>query len=226
MMKKLSIICTCALLLGLMAGPAIAQISYCKDFLEPGNPGGLGTCDILATPCSTDSQCAGGAFTCLNPSLKTWDETWEMPAGEAVDMDIWLNDVPEAILTAGCFITYDPALVNITDVIPYDTANGGPWDAAFTSSFEIDPANPGQWFLSLGQFSCVAPDGDGDIILATVTFQCAAVGDADITISTIPDFDTVVDCDTPTVYDSEIVPNIVTITQNAGAGCTSSRRLC
>ena len=37
-MKKFKILCISALLLGLMAGPAVAQIGYGKDILEPGNP--------------------------------------------------------------------------------------------------------------------------------------------------------------------------------------------
>ena len=36
-MKKLLTLCACALVLGLMAGPANAQLSYCKDILEDGN---------------------------------------------------------------------------------------------------------------------------------------------------------------------------------------------
>ena len=36
MVKKLSVACVCMFMLALTAGPAVAQISYCKDFLEPG----------------------------------------------------------------------------------------------------------------------------------------------------------------------------------------------
>ena len=41
-MKKLSIICVFTLVLAFMTSPAFAA-SYCKDFLETGNPGGWGT---------------------------------------------------------------------------------------------------------------------------------------------------------------------------------------
>ena len=59
-----------------------------------------------------------------------------------------------------------------------------------------------------------------------MTFQCQAEGDVDVTIETIPDFDTVVGCPGAAAYDPEIVPNIVTITQTFGCGMYSSRRLC
>ena len=42
MMKKILVFCTCLLVVGLMTQPVSAQISYGKDILEVGNPGGLG----------------------------------------------------------------------------------------------------------------------------------------------------------------------------------------
>ena len=94
MIKKLLVACTCIVVLTLTAYPAVAQISYCKDFLEPGNQDG---------------------------SLKTFDEEWTLAQNETVAMNIWVNDVPEAqLLTAGFFITYDPAMVTIESVEPYD----------------------------------------------------------------------------------------------------------
>ena len=127
MMKKILVLVMCPFIIVLTSAPAMAQISYCKDILEPGNPPGQGTCDILNTPCSSDIDCAGGALECIKPTLKTWDETWEMGIGETIEMDIWVNDVPEDMLTAGCNILYDPSLITITSVVPNDTSNGGPF---------------------------------------------------------------------------------------------------
>ena len=61
-MKKFKILCISVLLLGLMAGPAMAQFSYDLDFLEGGNPGGIGTCNTVGTPCSTNLDCFNGIF--------------------------------------------------------------------------------------------------------------------------------------------------------------------
>jgi hypothetical protein len=112
------------------------------------------------------------------------------------------------MLTAGCYITYNPLLINITSVVPNDTDNGGPWDPAIPISPE-----PGVWIVQLISFDCVDPDGEGDIRLARVTFQCQNRGEVDITIGTIPEFETLVGCDSGT-YDPSITPNTVTITQN------------
>ena len=101
-MKKEIVLVVCTLMLAFTTSTSIAQISYCKDISPELSPDG--TCDILGTPCTSDDDCAGGALECIFPTTKTWDETWEMPAGETVDMDIWLNDVPETMLTAGFYI--------------------------------------------------------------------------------------------------------------------------
>lgn len=185
-MKKLTALIVYSFLVVITSAPAIAQISYCKDFLEGGNPGG------------------GSA------SLKTFDDTWTLTPGNSVEMDIWVNDVPETLLTGDCYITYDPALVSLTNVMSYDTQNGGPWDPGFTHSFEI---SPGQWRLGVASYSCVTPDGDGDIILVKATFECQDDGNTTITVSTIPGFDTVAGCQ-GSIYDPQITSNTVTIFQS------------
>ena len=183
-MNRLLIVC--ALVLSLIGSPCFA-IEYCKDFLESGNPGGWN-----------------------GSSLKTWDEEWTMNVGQTIEMDIWVNDAPEDLLTGGCYITYDPALVSLTNILPYDTSNGGFWDSGLTQSFENFP---GEWLLWLGHLTCVTPDGDGDIIIAKATFECQDDGNTTITISTIPDFDIVTGCG-GTIYDGQISPNNVTILQS------------
>ena len=194
MVKKLCLLFSCIFVLTLTAGSALAAISYCKDILEPGNSGGWGS------------------------SSKTFEDTWALNPGETVDLDIWINDVSEELLTAGCFITYDPALVNITSIVPYDTDNGGPWDAGLTTSKKIEA---GQWLLVLGDLGCQALDGDGDIILGKATFECLASGDSEITVATIGDFDTVAGCG-GTIYDSQITPNTFTFNKGNGTSTTTT----
>ena len=197
MIKSFSATCACILLLAFTAGPAKAQISYCKDFLEPGNPGGWG-----------------------DNSLKTFEDTWILSEGETVSVDIWINDVPEDLLTAGCFIKYDPALVALTNVMPYDTSNKGPWDSGMTQSFEV---KPGEWFLVVGNLGCVTPDGDNDLILGKVTFEYKGPDEANITINIVPEtsFDTVTGCSGKNL-DSQTFPNTITINKGNGTSTTTT----
>jgi len=183
-MKKLLVLVVCSFMLIVTSRPAVA-IEYSLDFLESGNLGGW------------------------SGSLKTFDNTWTLSPGSTVDVDIWLSDLPECIYTAGAIIQFNPALVDIISVVPYETPIGGPWDPGLTSSLEVAY---GEWFLTLGNLGTVAPDGDGDIILAKVTFKCQGPGNAEVTVSTVPGFETVVGC-SATVYDPSISPKIVTITQ-------------
>jgi hypothetical protein len=121
-MKRLIVFST--VVLTLIVNPCFA-IEYCKDFLESGNPGGW------------------------SASLKPFDDEWTMGAESGVELEIWINDVTEPLLTAGYVIQFDPGLVKISNVIPYDTDNGGPWDPSFTTSFE---AEPGQWACTVGDW--------------------------------------------------------------------------
>jgi hypothetical protein len=221
-MKKFKIVFFTVLLMGFFAGPAMAQLSYDLDFLEMGNPGGIGTCNTVGTPCSTDLDCFGGAFACENAGQKTYDTTWTLDQGQTVEMDIWLSGLPagEDLLTSGCFITYDPSQVSISSVMVYDTAatpTPGLWDAGSTSSFLVEP---GQWFIALAQFGCVDPYADGTVAIARVMFEGQAGGTADIVVSTVPDFDTNVTCTTGVNLDSQTSSG-TTVMEVIGAGCQS-----
>jgi hypothetical protein len=160
---------------------------YSADFLETGNPGGW------------------------SGSLKTFDDDWTLNQNDIVYVDIWLTDSPETTISAGFYIEFNPAQVSVVSVEGYDSTSNppGPWDAGFTSSVEV---NPGQWLLTLGNLACIAPDVDGDIILARVTFQFNVPGDTDIIIRTIPEFDTVVGC-SGLLYDPLITSSTFTIHQ-------------
>lgn len=193
-MKKLSIFYTTALIICLMTGSAIAQISYSKDFLEVGNPGGW------------------------SDSTKTFEESWTLSPGDTVDVDIWVTDVPEpSLLSAGFFIFNDSPLVNITSVTAYDDENDGPWEVP-SSVVEVYEPEQGifGWFVVVSSLACVEADTDGDMILGKVTLECENIGDAEITILPIADFATLGGCG-GTIYDSQITPNTITIHQGVDA---------
>ena len=190
-MKKMAVVFICVLTVGLAVRSASA-VSYGKDFLETGNPGG--------------------------PSgLKTFDVQWSMPQFQTVDMDVWLCDVPlpEEILTAGFYCLFDPAKVSVVDIQVYDGVHGpaGPWDPTAVQFGEV-VGEPGSLFTVMANLSCVTPDSGRDVILARIRFRCESPGDTVITISPIPDFETVVDCsDEVFSYDPVIPVEGVTIHQ-------------
>ena len=190
-MKKLAIFCSFGLVLSLLTNPVFA-IKYCKDFLEEGNEGGW-----------TDG-------------LRTWDEEWTLTVSGDVEMDIWINDIPEALQTGGVFLNVlDSSNVTIVDVKAYDDdLLPGPWNSSLTG---ISAVVPGQIYsVTLKQDALVTPKPgggfpNGDIILVKVTFHCEAEGDADITIKTIPSVGTI---GSPTkTYDPEIDPNTIILYQ-------------
>lgn len=91
----------------------------------------------------------------------------------------------------------------------------GPWDPGFKTIIP-DSDGPDTYLFACGNFNCVTPDVDGDVIIGRITFQCESTGDTVITISPIPipGFDTIARCSLPTVvYDSAITPNALTIHQ-------------
>jgi len=174
-MKKLFLFS--ALVLSLMASPCLA-IEFCKDVLEQGNPGG-----------STNSR-------------KTWDEEWVIGGAGEVEVDIWINDVPENLITAAIYLEFDASQITSLNADIYDDL----WDGAMSSSV----AKPGSFAVIVGNFSTVAPDGDGDIPIARLQFDCVENCNVQITVKTLPDFDSVVGGIT---YDPSIVPNVFTIEQ-------------
>lgn len=180
-MKKLLIICVVSLFFGFLSSPVYA-IQYCNDFLEDGNPGGWGM------------------------SPKTFDDTWLLCfIGEEVELDVWINDVPEPLLQAGFWMTYDPLFVNVVGVEVYDGIDlPGPWDPAYT--VQVPDQGLGTCFVAVASQVPVSPDSEGDIIIAKVRFRGEGMPGSAVTISPMPSFDTIVG-ESDTVFDPEIIPS-------------------
>ena len=122
-MKKLLLVST--LLFSMVASPGLA-INFCKDVLEQGNPGG-----------STNSR-------------KTWDDEWIVGGEGEVEVDIWVNDVQENLITAAIYLAFDASQITILDADIYDDL----WDGAMSSSV-ANPQGPGSLYGHSGQlFYC------------------------------------------------------------------------
>ena len=132
--------------------------------------------------------------------------------GECFYMDIRLDDVPAPLITAGFFIVHDSSLASIVDVAVYDgEVTPSLWDPGFT--FKVPDADgPGTYLLACGNFATVSPD---DVRIGQVEICAIAEGLNTITITTIPDFQTIVSVspEETVVYDSEIIPHEITIFQ-------------
>ena len=109
----------------------------------------------------------------------------------------------------GFWIVYDPINVNIINVAAYDNNDlPGPWELQTKIP---DSAGSGTYMLLVSNLATASPDGDGDLIIGKIRFHCESEGDATITISTIPGFDTFV-VDT-IVLDYDMFPNEIVIHQ-------------
>jgi len=179
-----------ALVLSVMASPCPA-IEFCKDVLEQGNPGGSSI------------------------SRKTWDEEWRIGGAGEVEVDIWINDVPVNLITAAIYLEFDAAQMNILSADIYDDL----WDGAMTRSI-ANPQGPGSYGVTVGSLSSVTPDRGGDIPIARFRFDCVENCNVQITVKTVPDFDSVVGNDGIT-YDPSIIPNVFSIEQGSTTTTTS-----
>jgi hypothetical protein len=150
-----------------------------------------------------------------DPPDKTFDDQWTMNAGEAVAMDIYLNDIPEALTYVMVWIAYDtyPGGIYPRDLQIYDGVNGppGPWDPALTI---LQPPCGGPLpcptMVIIGNAEGAQPDEDGDIILCRIGIQGSFEGDSMIIVQVFPELDFVIG-ESGTVYDTQIAPNTIEI---------------
>lgn len=178
-MKKQLIFCAITLLVMLQLSSPVCAIEFCADILETGNSGGL------------------------TASKKTCDQKSPKGIGKEAAIDIWLKGVPEEIITAGFWISYDPSQVSIISVEIYDgSVLKGPWDSSMTKKVE-NPSGKGTYLVTAGNLSNVKPDKSGDVIIGKIKYVCKDKCTKPITITTIKGFDTVVGGEGK-VYDPEI----------------------
>ena len=130
--------------------------------------------------------------------------TTEKPGKEA-QVEIWLEGIPSPLITAGFWMSYNPAQMAVSSVKVFDDADlPGPWDHAMTKKLE-NPEGAGTYLVTLGNLANVEPDKNNEIKLAQVSLRCKGNCAEPITIKTILGFDTVVG-DEGRVYDSDLTP--------------------
>ena len=56
-----------------------------------------------------------------DPSEKTFDDEWTIiGVPGTTTVDVWINDIPEPIIAAGLWFTFDQSMVSVTSVKIYD----------------------------------------------------------------------------------------------------------
>ena len=164
MLKKISVMGIVLFMFGLMLGN-VSATTYCKDFLEYGNPGGWYN------------------------SLKTWDEEIVVSVGSTYEIDVWINDIPflpKGMIGGGFFLISDPLVCPciIETIEIYDGVNGpeGPWDPRMTGIIP-DAGGPGSYMVTCARWpDPFMPDTDGDIIVGKRRIVCESSGEDDISI--------------------------------------------
>jgi len=148
-MKKLSIICVFILFLGFLAGPAF-PLSYEFDF---------------------DGD-------------EVWDTEWTLNIGKTVQVEIWLDGYScppsdNIFLFAVFYFQYDHTKIQVNQIIPNDTKNGGPFDC------ESAKREDGVYTLWVNCFNSVTLT-DNRILIFTLELKCIDDG-SDATIKAASD---------------------------------------
>ena len=151
-MKKPIILFGIALVLALMAGPAF-PLSYEFDFNGDG----------------------------------VWDAGWTLQPplgenpGETVQMEIWVDDnytcpPVDNLFGVSFYFNYDPGKIQINQITPNDTTNGGPFESAYTISNNFAV---GVWYLELAYFDFVTCS-DNKMLLFTIELEGKELGEVEI----------------------------------------------
>lgn len=124
-------------------------------------------------------------------------------AGNQIEVDIRLTDVPEKLITGGFMINYDASQMKIVGVDVYDGSGlTGPWDSQMTNKVE-NPNGPGTFMVVVGNLASVAPDENSNINMARARFQCTGSCDSAVSLTPVSGFDTIVG-NSSNVYDSKM----------------------
>jgi hypothetical protein len=118
-----------------------------------------------------------------------------------VTVDINLSDVQEPLITSGLWIEYDASQWSINADI---NSGDGAWDSGMSQTVN-DPKGPGTFMITTGNLSTVKPDGNNDIGVASLQFQCKTgnCSPSEVKIGTVPGFDSVVG-NSSGVYDKDM----------------------
>jgi len=142
--------------------------------------------------------------------------------GEQISLDLWLTGADTPQSAGGAWIDFSGS----TDEISYvsggrcfaDGAEGctGPWQNN-AGVFINEPDGAGTVMYVNANLGGASPDGDGDLIVGTLTLERITPGDATVDLTVIPSVATW----TP-IIDSSVQPAILTLSSGSPPGSTTS----
>ncbi len=141
----------------------------------------------------------------------TTEET--ISVNDTISLDIWLKDAGATQNSGGAWIDFSGSIAKIsyvsagralTDGSEGPTGNWSPGAGAFIN----EPFGVGTVLMVNVNLAGAAPDGEGDIIVGTITLECTAGGDATVNLTTIPEVPT-----WGPLSDEDVVPVSLTIIQ-------------
>jgi len=175
-MKKLSMLC--AVIIVFCAGFATAQPNYQVDVAGGGGKSFVTEVDISACDQKT--------------------------------LEIYLADAGASQISGGCWIDFSISTADIVYVSAgrafTDGSEGptGPWDPR-AGVLVNEPAGVGTVMYVVANLSGASPDGDGDLIIGSITLESVGFYEATVTITTIPAVDTWAPIDDASVASAALV---------------------
>ena len=176
----------CAIVLLFGAGSALAQPTY--EFAEAGT--------------------------------KNFVSEMTVTVGDQISLDLWLTDAGAPQNAGGAWIDFSASTARISYVSAgravTDGSEGvtGPWSPGVGSIIN-EPLGPGTLLYQVANLGGAAPDGDGDLIVGTLTLECTAAGN----VTVLLDVSDLIAIWTP-INDANVVPNSLLI-QQGGQPCIS-----
>ena len=112
-----------------------------------------------------------------------WDTEWQLEEGETVAVEIWLDGyLEDELFGVTLYFQYDPSKIKVNQVIPHDTAHGGPFTPSWNKILEQED---GVYELSVANFDSV-PISNNSISFFEIELECI-VDEADIAIKAAND---------------------------------------
>jgi hypothetical protein len=179
-MKKLLMVCAIVLLFG--AGTAFAQEAPTYRFAEAG-------------------------------TKNFFDSETTVTVGDQINLDLYLTNVDVPQNAGGAWIDFSASTAGISYVsggrclTPDTESCAGPWILP-GGLFLNEPLGAGTVLYQVGNLGGAAPDGDGDLIVGTLTLECIAAGD----VTVVLDVSDLVAFWTP-INDADVVPASLLIHQ-------------